>query len=128
MVTECAAILAVTLCMMVVMVRSGHSDYSVSIAPLLLVPAVHLVAALVFARVPLPLGSMPYQMVIAFADIAALAVASLFLFAMAYKVKSTRNRRIYLVLLSGYNLILTCALISLRLAPILESFVENLEL
>ena len=128
MVSECAAILAVTLCMMVVMVRSGHSDYSVSIAPLLLVPAVHLVAALVFARVPLPLGSMPYQMVIAFADIAALAVASLFLFAMAYKVKSTRNRRIYLVLLSGYNIILTCALISQTLAPILESFVENMEL
>ena len=57
MVTECAAILAVTLCIMVVLVRSGNGDYAASALPVLIVPAVHLVAVS-YTHLTLPTNSL----------------------------------------------------------------------
>ena len=122
MVTECAAILAVTLCMVVVLVRSGNSDYAVSILPVMVIPAVHLAAGLILGKLNVRIGMMPPQMLVSFVDIAALAIVSLCVFALSVKVKSKRNRKVYLILCSGYNIILTCALISQTIAPLVEAF------
>ena len=127
MITECAAILAVTLCMVVILLRSGHGDYSASILPIMIVPAVHLIVATVFGRIHLNIGKIPYPMAIAFADITALAIACLCVFALSAKVGSKRNRKVYLILCSGYNVILTCALISQLLAPYVEHLLGRYE-
>lgn len=124
MITECAAILAVTLCMVVILVRSRNGDYAVSILPLTIVPAAHLIFGTIFQKLRFGFGAMPYQMSVAFADIAALGVACLCVFALSAKVKSRRNRKVYLVLCGGYNIILTCALISQMFAPLLENVLE----
>lgn len=124
MVTECAAILAVTLCIMVVLVRSGNGDYAASALSVLIVPAVHLVVGTIVSKLQLSFGTMPHQMLIAFSDVTALAVACLCVFALSAKVKSPRNRKVYLFLCSGYNVILTCALISQTMAPLVERFLE----
>ena len=44
MVTECVAILAISLCLVVVFIRAGHGDYAASVTPILVVPFVHLLA------------------------------------------------------------------------------------
>lgn len=38
MVTECVAILAISLCLVVVFIRAGHGDYAASVTPILVVP------------------------------------------------------------------------------------------
>ena len=35
MVTECVAILAISLCLVVVFIRAGHGDYAASVTPIL---------------------------------------------------------------------------------------------
>ena len=127
MVTECAAILAVTLCIVVVLLRSGHGDYAASALPVLIVPAVHLVVGIIVGKLRISVGAMPHQMLIAFGDITALAISCLCIVALSTKVRSSRNRKVYLILCSGYNVILTCALISQTMAPLVERFLELYE-
>ncbi len=120
MITESIAILAILLCLIVVFVRARQSDYAMSVTPLLLVPFIHLLAVAIFyfGRVPF-LGFAP-QVVVAFADIAASAVSGALILSFAQKVQKSRNRKLYIVLMCGYNIVLACAYVYRTLTPILS--------
>ena len=71
MVTECVAILAISLCLVVVFIRAGHGDYAASVTPILAVPG---------------------------------------------KSRNRKNKKLYVVMLGGYNIILTCTFVHRTLA------------
>ncbi|MEF9969037.1 MAG: hypothetical protein RR867_03425 [Ruthenibacterium sp.] len=117
-VTECVAILAITLCMVVVFVRAGHGDYAASLVPILIVPAAHLVATPLIHLFASAFTALPHQMLLAFADIAALGIACVCVVFLSAKIKSRKNKRVYMVLISGYNILLTCAFVAQTLSPL----------
>ena len=58
--------------------------------------------------------------VVAFADIAASAVSGALILSFAQKVQKSRNRKLYIVLICGYNIVLACAYVYRTLTPILS--------
>ena len=70
MVTECVAILAISLCVVVVFIRAGHGDYAASV------------------------------MIMSFSG----------------KIRNRKNKKLYVVMLGGYNIILTCTFVHRTLA------------
>ena len=125
MVTESVAILAITLCMIVVLVRAKHPDYAASTLPILIVPFVHLITLPLFRRYGGVFYQGPYQLLQAFADIAAVAVSCLCIVLLSGKIKSTKSKKLYVFLLSGYNIILTCAYVYQTLHPILMQYLQQ---
>ena len=91
MVTECVAILAISLCLVVVFIRAGHGDYAASVTPILAVPFVHLLALPVSWWTDSLFPALAPQSVVAFADIAAVVVSCLMIMSFSGKI---RNRRI----------------------------------
>ena len=89
MVTECVAILAISLCLVVVFIRAGHGDYAASVTPILVVPFVHLLA---------------------------LPVSCLMIMSFSGKIRNRKNKKLYVVMLGGYNIILTCTFVHRTLA------------
>lgn len=122
LVTESIAILAITLCMGAIFVRRQRADYAASLVPILLVPAVHLLATLLLSRYGRFVYYGPYQLPLALADIAALAVSCLCIILLSVKVKSKKNKQLYIVLLTGYNIVLTCAFVYNILHPIVAAW------
>ena len=118
MIMESVAILAVTICIMVVFIRSKNTDYAISVTPLLCVPAAHLLFRPVFAGLQFWIPKMPKQLSLAFTDIAALAVTCLLIFLFSSKIKNAKNKKLYIALLSGYSIILTCAYVYQTLQPL----------
>ena len=107
--------------MIFVFVRAGHSDYAASLIPILVVPFAHLVGAPLLRMMDSFLTNVPYQLSLAFLDIAAVAIACLLVILFSGKIKSGKNKKVYIILLSGYNIILTCAFVAQTLHPILQS-------
>ncbi|MEG0910137.1 MAG: hypothetical protein RSB47_07745 [Ruthenibacterium sp.] len=98
--------------------RAGHGDYAASLVPILLVPAVHLCATpLIHLFAPM-FTSLPQQMLLGFADIAALGIACVCVVFLSAKIKSRKNKRVYMVLISGYNILLTCTIVAQTLSPL----------
>lgn len=118
-ITESIAILAITLCMIVIFVRSKHADYAFSTVPILIVPAMHLLAMMVLRTYGQVLYHGPYQLPVSLMDIVALAISCLCIIGLSTKVKNAKNKKLYIALLSGYNIILTCAYVSQLMHPIL---------
>ncbi|MEF9866163.1 MAG: hypothetical protein RR576_12310 [Oscillospiraceae bacterium] len=108
---ESVSILAITACIIVLFLRSGRTDYAASTMPILVVPLVHSFTWGVSKVMHNVLQGYTAQVVLSFADIAALAVSCLLIFFFSSKIKSTKNKKLYIILLSGYNIILTCAFV-----------------
>lgn len=120
MLVESVSILAILLCIVIIFVRSGHRVAALSTVPLLLVPAVHLLAfGLSWALAP-ALPGVPREVMIAFADIAAVALAGVVVHLQSVKLHSKKVRRVYATLICGYNIILTCVYVYNTLSPILH--------
>ena len=111
MVTEGGAILAISLCLVVVFIRAGHGDYAASVTPILAVPFVHLLALPVSWWTDSLFPALAPQSVVAFADIAAVVVSCLMIMSFSGKIK-----KLYVVMLGGYNIILTCTFVHRTLA------------
>lgn len=107
--------------MIFVFIRAGHSDYAASLVPILIVPSAHLIAAPLLRMTDSLLVDIPYQLSLAFVDIAAVAIACLLVILFSAKIKSKKNKNVYVILLSGYNIILTCAFVAQTLHPILQN-------
>lgn len=118
MVTESVAILAVTICMILLFIRAGHGDYAASLIPLLIVPFMHMLAVLTLHAFHGIFVSIPYALLVSFADIIGLAISCLLIIVFSNKVKSKKNKRLYIVLLTGYNILLTCAFVWQILQPL----------
>ncbi len=119
MLVESVSILATLLCIIIIFVRSGHKMAALGCTPLLLVPAVHLLAfglSYMLQRI-LP---CPRAVMIAFADIAAVAFSGLIIHLQSAKIPAQKPRRLYVTLLCGYNIILTCLYVYRTLEPILH--------
>ena len=108
MVTECVAILAISLCLVVVFIRAGHGDYAASVTPILALPVSWWTDSLFPALAP--------QSVVAFADIAAVVVSCLMIMSFSGKIRNRKNKKLYVVMLGGYNIILTCTFVHRTLA------------
>lgn len=121
MTTESISILAITLCMMFLFVRAKRPDYAVSLVPLLLVPAAQLLALPVAHALGGLAPHMHYRMVVAFADVAALAISCGLVELFSSRIKSKKNKRLYIALLIGFNIILACVFIYRTLQPILAA-------
>lgn len=109
MITESVSIIAITVCIILVFLRAKRAGYAISVIPLLLVPSMHLlVTGVLFATrsVHYPL---PGVVMLAFADIAALAVSCALVVLLSSRIKSKKNKQLYVLLTIGYNVILTCA-------------------
>lgn len=118
MIIESISILAILLCMVVVFVRAQRIDYAISITPIMLLPAAHLFALICMRLAKYSVPFTSYRVIIAFVDIASLAVSSGLLLLFSSKIKSKRNKRLYIIMLSGYNIILTCAYVHQILYPL----------
>ena len=116
MVTECIAILAISLCLVVVFIRAGHGDYAASVTPILAVPFVHLLALPVSWWTDSLFPALAPQSVVAFADIAAVVVSCLMIMSFSGKIRNRKNKKLYVVMLGGYNIILTCTFVHRTLA------------
>lgn len=119
MMGESVAIIAILLCIIVVFVRSGHADYAISIIPILIVPAAH-IAGLPLAQL-LQKTILVSQLYVArcFIDIIGLAIACLLIVVFSVKIKSTKNKKLYISLCSLYCMALTCVYVyNLLPAPI----------
>lgn len=118
MITECVAILAISLCMIALFVRAGHSDYALSTTPILVVPAVHLLAWPVSWWTDPIISSFPPQSIIAFADIGAVAITGLMIMFFAGKIKRPKIKKLYICTLGGYSIILACTFVHRTLAAL----------
>ena len=116
MITECVAILAISLCMIAVFVRTGHGDYALSTTPILVVPSVHLLARPVSWWMDSIISGFPPQSIIAFADIGAVAVTGILIMFFAGKIKGPKIKKLYVCLLGGYSIILACAFVHKTMA------------
>ena len=56
------------------------------------------------------------QSVVAFADIAAVVVSCLMIMSFSGKIRNRKNKKLYVVMLGGYNIILTCTFVHRTLA------------
>lgn len=112
MVVESVAILGITLCILVVFVRSGNADYAVAATPLLIVPAVNLVGVLA-ARLGggAPVWGDQFFLIRCFLDVAGVAVACGLIVLFSGKVKNRRKKGLYVGICSAYCILLTCAYI-----------------
>ena len=93
MVTECVAILAISLCLVVVFIRAGHGDYAASVTPILVVPFVHLLALPVSWWTDSLFPALAPQSVVAFADIAAVVVSCLMIMSFSGKIRNRKNKK-----------------------------------
>ncbi|MBP8856042.1 MAG: hypothetical protein KBG54_06010 [Oscillospiraceae bacterium] len=108
---ESVSILAITICMIVLFVRSGRGDFAASLTPILIVPFMHSLAWLALRLMSRMVPMFHAKVILSFADIIGLAIACLLLFFFSTKIKSTKNKKLYIVLLSGYNIILACVFV-----------------
>lgn len=120
LVVESVSILAISICMVVVFLKAGHADYALSLTPIMLVPFTHIAFLFILRVTHVFLPTISYRIVLSFADMAALAVASILLLFFSYKIKSKRNKKLYIVLLCGYNIVLTCAYVYQTLQPLMN--------
>lgn len=120
MLVESVSILAILICIAIIFMRSGHRVAALGVTPLLLVPAVHILARGLSFWMVKWLPRMPREVMIAFADIAAVAGTGLMIFLMAGKLKAPRARKLYVSLMSGYNIILTCTYVYQTLEPLFQ--------
>lgn len=119
MVIESISILAILCCLLVVFIRAHRPDYAISITPIMILPFAHLVALGILKAAVILLPFSSYYICLAFVDIAALAISSALLLLFSVKIKSKRNKRLYIMMLAGYNVILTCAYVYQTLQPML---------
>lgn len=117
MVIESISVLAILICLFVVFIRAQRPDFAVSITPIMILPFAHLVALGILKAAVYLLPFSSYFVCLAFVDIAALAISSALLLLCSGKIKSKRNKRFYLIVLAGYNVILTCAYVYQTLQP-----------
>jgi exosortase/archaeosortase len=120
MVSESIAVLAITLCMIVLFVRSGRKEYAASITPLLLVPLSYVLGLTLFQLLEVRVFSFPVEMLLAFCAITAVAVSGVLIFAFSGKIVRRRNRQLYVALACGYNIILGCTYIFRTLSPLMQ--------
>lgn len=126
MVTESIAIIALTLCMVFLFVRSKHPDYAASVSPILCVPTMHLLAFLVLRAADHVWVNVPFQIVVALADIVALAVSCALFVTCSVKIKRVRTKRLYIVLMVGYSVVLTCVYVYQIMEPLRTAYLQNL--
>lgn len=117
MLAESISVLAITLCMLVLFLKAGHKNYAASLIPLLIVPAGHIFTQLLLYIINHYAHGVPIAIISAFVDMALLAISCLLVYFFSCKIKYPRNKKIYLVMLSSYNVILTCAFVFQTLIP-----------
>ncbi len=109
MVVESVSILAILLCIMFIFLRSGHKGAALGVVPLLLVPFSHLMGIFLSFWLVRLLTSVPRPVMIAFADIAGVLISGVLIHQFAVKLMEPgRPRKLYITLMGGYNVILTC--------------------
>ena len=109
MTMECIAIIIVVFIMIFVFRRSGKKEYSRAIAPLLLVPAFHLIGDYL-AKYPANLVTFTREQIIVGADVAAALVGCLLIGLFAGGIKSKSHRVSILFLCSAFIILLTLML------------------
>ena len=57
-----------------------------------------------------------FYFAVAFADIAAVVVSCLMIMSFSGKIRNRKNKKLYVVMLGGYNIILTCTFVHRTLA------------
>lgn len=117
--TETIAILALLICLCVVFLRVRRPDYALSITPLFLVPLGHMIGVALVYGAKMPFFSFAPEFVVAFIDIAAIAISGPAILFLSMKIKNKKVKRFYIVLLCSYNSILGCVYVYRTLMPIL---------
>ena len=79
-------------------------------------PFVHLLALPVSWWTDSLFPALAPQSVVAFADIAAVVVSCLMIMSFSGKIRNRKNKKLYVVMLGGYNIILTCTFVHRTLA------------
>lgn len=99
-----------------VFIRAGHGDYAASVTPILVVPFVHLLA--------LPVSWWTDSLFPALAASIGGGVCGyrrrsgfrLMIMSFSGKIRNRKNKKLYVVMLGGYNIILTCTFVHRTLA------------
>lgn len=117
MLVESVSIMAILLCIMFIFLRSGHKGAALGVVPLLLVPFAHVAGVFLSFWAVRLLESVPRQVMIAFADIAGVLISGVLIHQFAVKlIEPGRPRKLYIILVGGYNIILTCTFVYRTLA------------
>lgn len=111
MIVESVAIFGITVCILIVFVRSGNADYAIATLPLLIMPAANVlgwpVASLVNNMMP---GNQLY-LVRCFVDVLGVAIACGLIVLFSGKVKAKKKKQLYIGMCSLYCIVLTCVFI-----------------
>lgn len=110
MLLESASIFALLLCVVIIFVRSGYKKAALGVAPLLLVPMVHVLAYPITLWL-VRFSQFPRNIMLAFADIGAVLISGIMIHQFGAKLEQAKARRLYMILVSGYNIILACILV-----------------
>ncbi len=119
MLIESVSIFAILLCIIVIFLRSGHQAAALGSTPLLILPAAH-VAAVGISLGVAKIMAFPREAMVAFADIGAVLVSGILIHLFAQKLPKGKVRQLYILLVSGYNIILACTFVYRTLMPLFE--------
>lgn len=118
MLVESTAIFALLLCVTIIFLRSGYRHAALGVMPLLLLPAVHLIVYPIFVWIEHWSG-IYRQVFLAFADIASLLTAGILIHRFGSRIARSNMRKLYMLLVSGYNIIVAFVFVFRLLSAIL---------
>lgn len=110
MVTECWAIIIVIFCISFIFLRSGRSAYALSVLPLAIFPAFHLMGRVV-SRTIVAHSSLNQSLLQVGIDVSGLAIACILMGFASQKIKNRRQRLALLIISAGFTLILAWILL-----------------
>ncbi len=110
MVTECWAIIIVIFCISFIFLRSGRGAYALSVLPLAIFPAFHLMGRVV-SRTIAAHSSLSQSLLQVGIDVSGLAIACILMGFASQKIKNRRQRLALLIISAGFTLILAWILL-----------------
>lgn len=111
MLVESVSILSVLLLLAVVFLRAGHNNYALGILPLAVVPLAHTLGYAALRLTDSWLPQIPFQRMVAFCDVAALAVSCLLIVVLSLRLSNRRAKQVYTIAMCVYNVVLAFALV-----------------
>lgn len=119
MVVESFSIILVGILLLVAFLRSKHPGYLVATLPVFFIPVGHLLIRFVLYLSKGAFFGFRAAIVVAFADMLALALSCVFVIVLSRRIPSKRIRQLYIVIMLIYSILLGWAYILNALSDIL---------
>ncbi|MDL2219300.1 hypothetical protein LJC04_03035 [Ruminococcaceae bacterium OttesenSCG-928-O06] len=111
MLQESIAVLLVGVLLVVVFVRSKHYGYALAVLPVGFIPVAHLLIRSILYLAKNSFFGVRPAVVTAFADVVGLAVSVVFVMLFSTRIQAARNRKLYIVVMLAYLVLLGWAYI-----------------